>query len=260
MSRIGERVHNAIARRLSGTVVSVKTTQKLIALTFDDGPDPAATPKLLDLLARNDAKATFFMIGTQAEKHPDLVARVAAEGHEIGNHSWDHPALPLLARDEFDVQIDRTRATLAPHGQTLMRPPYGFQSVRSHWFARRQGYTPVCWSIHCEDWMDHDAGKLAGTMLEQLRPGAIILLHDNLYTYLEERYRDRRPVLDALEILMRSAPDYRFVTVSELMRAGKPMTRYWISEPEMEFLDDLRGGDPSAPTPAAPDEPSRLSA
>ena len=100
-----------------------------MALTFDDGPDPEHTPRLLEVLARHGAKATFFMVGARAARHPELVARVAAEGHEIGNHGWDHPSLPALPSAAVAGQLERTRAVLAPHGQALMRPPYGHQDL-----------------------------------------------------------------------------------------------------------------------------------
>jgi peptidoglycan-N-acetylglucosamine deacetylase len=242
-----QRIRDAVARRLFGTVVSVRTAENVAALTFDDGPDPESTPRFLDLLRRHGAKATFFMIGAQAARHPALVARLAAEGHEIGNHSWDHPALPLLDRRGRETQLARARAALAPHGQALMRPPYGYQTLASHLSARRQGYRVVCWNSHCEDWACDDSEILAGRLLESVRPGTILLLHDTLETYLEERLRDRTPLLEALDRLLTERSDFRFVTVSDLLRRGKPMTRYWISRPDPAFLGALQSRQ--APTP-----------
>ena len=92
MSGLVDRVRTC----LLGTVVGVRTGERVAALTFDDGPDPESTPALLDLLARHRAKGTFFLVGKRAAKHPALVDRLLAEGHAIGNHSWDHPALPTL--------------------------------------------------------------------------------------------------------------------------------------------------------------------
>ena len=174
-----------LLRRLYGSTFAVATDERLMALTFDDGPDPEHTPRLLELLARHGAKATFFMVGARAARHPELVARVAAEGHEIGNHGWDHPSLPGLPSAAVAGQLERTRAVLAPHGQALMRPPYGHQDLRTHRIARRLGYRPVFWSITGEDWRGHDAATIAGHILERAAPGAIVLLHDSLFAWEE---------------------------------------------------------------------------
>ena len=118
----GQPLLHPLLRRLYGSTFAVATDERLMALTFDDGPDPEHTPRLLEVLARHGAKATFFMVGARAARHPELVARVAAEGHEIGNHGWDHPSLPALPSAAVAEQLERTRAVLAPHGQALMRP------------------------------------------------------------------------------------------------------------------------------------------
>ena len=137
------------------------------------------------MLARHGAKATFFMVGARAARHPELVARVAAEGHEIGNHGWDHPSLPGLPPAAVAGQLERTRAVLAPHGQALMRPPYGHQDLRTHRVARRLGYRAVLWSITGEDWRGHDAATIAGHILDRAAPGSIVLLHDSLFAWEE---------------------------------------------------------------------------
>jgi peptidoglycan-N-acetylglucosamine deacetylase len=214
-----------------GTIVSVATTRPIAALTFDDGPDPAYTPRLLDILARHGAKATFFMLGSRAAQHPDLVARVAREGHEIGNHSWDHPSLANLSGAEFDRQIDLARIALRPHGARLMRPPHGYQTVKSFRSARRHGYEVVCWNIDCTDWQIDDGPALARSLDEKLANGAIILLHDSLAVCSDEKYRNRRPTLEAVDQLLGARPDFRFLTISELMQAGTPVRRFWRSLP-----------------------------
>ena len=240
LGRLGRRIVGRALGEMFGSILSVRTSEKLAALTFDDGPDPTCTPQLLDLLARHGAKATFFMVGARAKAHPDLVARVAAEGHDIGNHSWDHPALSLLSKADFEDQITRTRTVLAPHGQVLMRPPYGLQSLRSFLQARRLGYRVVCWNGVGIDWLGDHAATLAQRMLDPLGPGSILLLHDSLYTYAEERFRDRGPMLEAVDILLTRRPDYRFVTVTELLRHGSAVKRCWVTKPNIEFLNRLQ--------------------
>lgn len=214
-----------------GTIVGVQTTQHVAALTFDDGPDPNHTPRLLNILAHHGAKATFFMLGARAAQHPNLVARVAREGHEIGNHSWDHPSLPNLTGQEFDRQIELARVALRPHGARLMRPPHGYQTAKSFLSARRLGYEVICWNIDCTDWQIDDGPALARYIDEKLENGSIILLHDSLAVASDEKYIDRRPTLEAVDRLLGARPDFRFLTISELMQAGTPIRRFWHSLP-----------------------------
>jgi len=243
--RLARRVLNRIASALFGTVVSARTQVRAAALTFDDGPDPVHTPRLLEVLRRHGARATFFMVGAQAARHPDLVARVAAEGHEIGNHSWDHPSLPLLDGAAVADQLRRAQAALAPHGGALMRPPYGHQTLVTFLCARRLGYRVVAWSVLGEDWRDDPADAIARRVLAGLTPGAIILLHDNLYTFTDAGHRDRTPAIDAVEAVLRAAPDYRFVTVSALLRQGRPSRRWWAPPPDRAMLAAVRRAGPA---------------
>ena len=154
--------------------------------------------------------------------------------------SWDHPILSQLSWEDFTAQITRTRAALAPHGRMLMRPPYGQQSLKSYLHARSLGYRVVGWNGAGVDWQGDDAATLAERLLDRIGPGAILLMHDSLCTYDDERYRDRGPTVAACEMLMARLADYRFVTVTELLRHGRAMNRRWIGDPDSEFLDSLR--------------------
>ncbi len=225
--------------------MAVRTDAKLIALTFDDGPDPDGTPRLLDALARHGAKATFFMVGARAARNPELVARVAAEGHEIGNHSWDHPSLPELSPAAVAAQLERTRAALAPHGRTLMRPPYGHQDLATQRALRRLGYRAVCWSVNGEDWLGHDPETIATAILSRVRPGSIVLLHDSLYSYEDAAFRDRGPTIAAVERIIERLPGWRFVTVSELLRHGAAHERFWQAHPERRYMATLKTVEPA---------------
>jgi peptidoglycan/xylan/chitin deacetylase (PgdA/CDA1 family) len=242
---LARRVLHRLLRPVVGSLVAVETSGKLLALTFDDGPDPASTPELLDVLARRGMRATFFLVGERAARHPELVARIAAEGHAIGNHSWDHPSLPKLTRGQIAAQLDRTRAALAPHGGALMRPPYGSQSPKSYLAARARGYRVVMWGVSGGDWRGDGAEAVAGRILAKVAPGAIVLLHDSLYTFEDERFRDRGPTIEAVGILAERLPGWRFVTVPELLRAGRPLHRYWMDQPPEAELAAL------IPAPAA---------
>lgn len=222
-----------------GSTMSARTSQRVMALTFDDGPDPATTPALLDTLARLGARATFFVVGSRAERYPDLIARIAAEGHEIGNHSWSHPSLPTLSSAEITTQIDRTRAALGPLGRTLLRPPYGDQDFRTNRIARRFGYRVVLWSISGADWMGHDAAALADRIVGQAAPGAIVLLHDSLCSFENAAYCDRSPTIEAVAKVVEALPDYAFVTVSELLAQGLPVVRVRTKVSTRGYLNSL---------------------
>lgn len=233
--RLADRARTA----LLGTVVGVRTAEPVAALTFDDGPDPESTPPLLDLLTRHGARATFFLVGRRAAQAPELVARIAAEGHAVGNHSWDHPALPRLPAAAVTDQLRRTRDALGDPRPRLMRPPYGDQSLASYLAARRLGYRVIAWSVVGADWLDDDGQAIAARVLAGLRPGAIVLLHDSLCSYATESHRDRGPMLAAVAEVLAARPEWRFVTVPELLARGRPRRRYWIQATDPGYLAAL---------------------
>lgn len=238
--RLAKRLIAASAA-LTGTVTHAAVEEPLVALTFDDGPDPEATPRLLELLAARGARATFFMIGRIAADQPRLVAQVAAGGHAIGNHSWDHPSLPLLKRRWRRLQIRWCREALAPHGGRLFRPPYGHQSPASQLDAVRLGYRPVTWSVNAEDWQDDPAETLLARVRRRLAPGSIVLFHDRLHTAFEECFRDRGPTLEAVaRLLDEEGERYRFVTVPELLARGRPRKAHWYQRPDLDVLREVR--------------------
>ncbi len=152
-----------------------------VALTFDDGPDPVTTPALLDLLARRGARATFFVCGAAAQRHPDLVRAAAAAGHAIGAHTWDHRPLPHQAAAELSVQLDRTHDLLADlTGAPVrhFRPPHGSTTRAARRRLRAAGIAEVLWSALGWDWAERDPRRIAGRVARDLEPGAIVLLHD----------------------------------------------------------------------------------
>ena len=138
----------ALARTgIGGSITGVSTQEPVAALTFDDGPHPESTPRLLEVLAKHRARATFFMVGEAAEKHRGLVRRVAEEGHAIGNHSWDHPSFPLMSGRERRRQIRACERALAPYGSRLFRPRYGHQHLASWLDTRRLGFDVAAWRV-----------------------------------------------------------------------------------------------------------------
>jgi peptidoglycan/xylan/chitin deacetylase (PgdA/CDA1 family) len=212
------------------------------ALTFDDGPHPEFTPRLLDVLEKRHARATFFMVGKAAQRHPEIVRRVAAAGHAIGNHSWDHPSLPLLPGGERRAQVRAAGRALAPFGLRLFRPPYGHLSIPSRLDLLWLRYEVISWSEngHGEDWLDHDAGQIVDRLMDQVGPGRIIVLHDALYHAMAERYADRTPVIEAVErVLDRLGESFAFLTVPQLLREGPVQRRRWFPKVSVEFLNSL---------------------
>jgi len=247
INRFTHRLLNAVGWRVLGTITHVSTRKPVVALTFDDGPHPQFTPRLLNILEKHQARATFFMVGEAAQRHPEIVRQVAQAGHAIGNHSWDHSSLPLLSGRERRAQIRACEKALAPYGQRLFRPPYGHQSVASRLDALWLGYQVITWSVSASDWRDRDANWMTERLVKEIQPGSIILFHDALYTYVEKRYADRDPTLRAVSLLLeRVGGRFRFVTIPELLRSGEPQRRNWYQEADMDWLNSLKGdhGEP----------------
>lgn len=225
----GRRTLDALVASLAGTITSVDTTEKVAALTFDDGPDPKHTPQLLDVLARHGAKATFFMLGTQAQQHPDIVERTTREGHAIGNHSWDHATFPTIDSRARRMQLEQCQRALGPHGLRMFRPPKGRQSLSSRFDVLLARYTVVAWNAGAEDWKDRSAEWMAQQLQVQLAPGCIICLHDALWDASWPGSRDRTRTIEAVDALLQTtASDYRYLTVPDLLRHGQPRRTNWI--------------------------------
>jgi peptidoglycan/xylan/chitin deacetylase (PgdA/CDA1 family) len=231
---LNNRVTLAWKRRFLGTITSVETSEKLVALTFDDGPHPEFTPLLLETLERHNARGTFFMVGEAAQKHPDLVRRVAQGGHAIGNHTWDHVSLPSISGSERRKQIRACGRALAPFDAKLFRPPYGHQNLASRLDALLLGYKVVTWNMVAWDWEDKDADQIVSKLEKALAAGNVVCLHDSIYRDWPEdgaAHYDRMPMIRAVDKLLdRVGNAFRFATVPELLRSGRPVLRYWNVE------------------------------
>jgi peptidoglycan/xylan/chitin deacetylase (PgdA/CDA1 family) len=180
---------------------------RCIALTFDDGPAAPETATLLAYLAQYKARATFFTVGQNVAAHPDLVRAEASAGHEVGNHSWNHPDLTKLTPEQIASQINRTSAAIkAATGKapTLFRPPYGAINTR---VKAATVLTPVLWDVDTEDWKYRNAVKVAQTVIDKARRNDIVLMHDIHPTSVAAVPR----ILHTL-----TARGYHFVTVSHL--------------------------------------------
>jgi peptidoglycan/xylan/chitin deacetylase (PgdA/CDA1 family) len=185
-----------------------------IALTFDDGPSDC-TNEVLDLLARHGVKATFFMVGSQVELHPEIARKVRDGGHEVGLHSMHH-------LDHAGVELDAALADVRDGAEAigefrLFRAPYGHFVPVTLAESERRGWTPVHWSAWGEDWREgEDTQTIADRVIADLAPGAIVLLHDGR----REKRMDCERMLGALELVLAEARrrGLEAVTVSELLR------------------------------------------
>lgn len=186
---------------------------KLLALTFDDGPDARITPQVLDALAEHGARATFFVLGRQARAHPELLQRILDEGHALGNHSYSHPQRTTAT--EAETELDKTEALIAEAaGQkpTVFRPPYGIVQGNLTQAALARGYTAVLWTISSADTRPIDADTIARNVIYTPNPGDIVLMHDG---------PGRQATADAVPRILRELGDagFEFVTMPELLRA-----------------------------------------
>ncbi|MEU4114243.1 polysaccharide deacetylase family protein [Kitasatospora sp. NPDC028055] len=213
----------AVAALAAGAVVAVpadtaeaagpsggKGGAKVVYLTFDDGPSPAYTPRILSILDRYGVRATFFELGENVAAHPSLTAQVARQGHSVQNHSWSHPDLRRLSGSSFNAQVgdtDRAIRARAGHTPTCLRPPYGAVNgtVRSR--AAALGKQVVLWSVDPADWSRPGAAAIRSRVLDNVRPGSVILLHDG--------GGDRSQTAAALPTILSTlkARGYRFATL-----------------------------------------------
>lgn len=171
-----------VALRDAATVMAVRTTTPVVAMTFDDGPHPKLTPRLLDMLKARGLRATFYLIGNRVVTWPDIVRRIHAEGHEIGNHSWSHPDLSRRSDASVIDEIDRTTDAIfkvTGRPPVTFRPPYGAFTKRQRLMLYEARNLPtILWSVDPQDWRRPGAAKIAERILKGSRPGAIILSHD----------------------------------------------------------------------------------
>lgn len=189
-----------------------------IAMTFDDGPSPANTPKLLDLLKKKGLKATFFVIGENAAQYPDIMKRIVAEGHEIADHSWSHPDFSKMSDEAVRSQIEKTqKAILDSTGMkaTLLRPPYGsITSRQRQWLHDDFGFKIILWDVDPLDWKYRNSGRVGQEIVKNTVNGSIILAHDIHPTTVAAMPQTFDELL---------AKGFKFVTVSELLAMEKPM-------------------------------------
>src|SRR5437660_5834362 len=241
-----EKREPPVATEDSITFSSVHVDEPYIALTFDDGPSATLTPKLLDILATHQIKATFFVIGENVAEHPEIVTRAAREGHEIGNHSWSHPNFGKMSDDSVRSQVQRTDDAIKSatgSRRTLLRPPYGSITAREkRWIHDQFGYQIILWDVDPYDWKRPGPSVVRNRILKETQPGSIVLSHDIHPGTIEAM----PSTFDALE-----AKGFRFVTVSELIRMAIPRPAHPIPQPSGNVSPSATGSPSPTPSPAS---------
>lgn len=210
--------HNRQYYELRGEAVwEVQTDEKLIALTFDDGPSVRSTPPILDLLAQYDAKATFFVVGNRIDQYSDIVKREAAEGHEVANHTYNHVFFDgNVSTSVIQKEISQAKQKILEVTGTSspwFRPPGGFINDRVIQAASENGYTVLLWSWHQDtrDWRSPGVDSIVRKVLNNAKGGDIVLMHDNVKGS-SQTYQALKKILPELQ-----SRGFRFVTVSELI-------------------------------------------
>ncbi|WP_026824607.1 LysM peptidoglycan-binding domain-containing protein [Exiguobacterium marinum] len=205
----------SVSAAASKFITSVNTTSKVVALTFDDGADGANTNKILDILAKNNVKATFFLTGSGANNHPQYIKNIAAKGHQLGNHSYTHPDFTKLTATQMKSELDRTEALITSlTGKTtkpIFRAPFGAvnSAVLNGVGAAGYGYT-IQWNIDTIDWKGLTASQINTKVQTNIKPGSIVLMHTGAGA-------PGTPLALPTMISQLKAKGYKFVTVSQLL-------------------------------------------
>ncbi|WP_421617435.1 polysaccharide deacetylase family protein [Brevibacillus sp. TJ4] len=198
-------------------VWEVPTDRKVIALTFDDGPDPAYTVQIAELLRQYNARATFFVVGSRVKKYPSVVRQLVLDQHELANHTFTHPDLRRISPEKLRAEVDSAQEAIysATGVKTkLFRPPGGYYNESLVRVAKESGFQVIMWSWHQDtrDWSDPGVPKIVSKVLNNAHNGDIVLFHDF--------GGNRQQTVDALRQILPELKKrgYQFVTVSELMQ------------------------------------------
>lgn len=196
---------------------------KQIALTFDDGPNEPYTRQLLELLAKHNVPATFFLIGRYVEQRPDLARAIAQAGHVIGNHTFTHPLLTFESRAQVCREINQARQAIAEavgEHSPLFRPPWGARRPGLFSLVRQLGLEPVLWNITGYDWNASSVEGIVDKVSTRIRGGDVVLLHDGSHHGFGV---DRSKTVAAVEQLIArtKAGGFQFATVPEMIDASR---------------------------------------
>jgi peptidoglycan/xylan/chitin deacetylase (PgdA/CDA1 family) len=214
-------------------ITHVETLNPFAALTFDDGPHPVYTPRILTILEQHGARATFFMVGEAASRYPEIVRMVDRGGHVIGNHCWNHLYLPgIRSRLRRLRQLWACARATAPYSSRLFRPPYGAHNDQIRFDTLIFRYKLILWSASAQDWIPQEPEEIAQKIIDRVVPGSIFLLHDGMYPSPDKETEpaiqwDRKPMLKGLaKALTVLKGKIHFVTVPELLQTGRPVSNW----------------------------------
>lgn len=204
-----------------GTIYRIRTDKKRVALTFDDGPSPVWTSKILDELKKSGVKATFFMVGHHVQKYPDVARRVAEEGHTIGNHGYAHSVLLYYTPPEIEEEIKYTEHVIRETtGRTtkIFRPPKAWLSKSIKEKIKSMGYDVVLWSLNSKDWVSFNHRDIVRYLAKRVKNGDILLFHDSGNVFTTEG-GNRNQTVKSISLLARTLQEkgFEFVSVEELI-------------------------------------------
>lgn len=207
----------------NGTIYKINTQDKVIALTFDDGPSSIWTPQILNILKEHNVKATFFMIGKHVEKYPEIVKRIAQEGHEMGNHTYLHHVLIYYTDDELQLELSHTKSLIEKitgKSVELFRPPKAWLTTNEKEYIKNMGYKTILWNLNSKDWVTlFSEDYIIKHLTKKIRPGSIILFHDSGGIFSIEGGNRSNTIKSVLRLINElKSKGYKFLTVSELLK------------------------------------------
>lgn len=200
-------------------ITRISTDQRIVALTFDDGPNPPYTDQLLDVLAKHDIKATFFLIGNRIEKHLETVRRIIAAGHHIGNHTYTHPALGFCLPTRIQQEIERTDNLLRRIGiksEIVFRAPMLTRYLPVAWVQVKNKRTHISCNVWGWDWLIQNPDRITRNVLKKVKQGSIIVLHDGIARIDNANCSGTIEAADRI-ITRLKQQGYQFVTVQHLL-------------------------------------------
>jgi len=203
-----------------GTIWAGPGAKHAVAISFDDGPSSRYTLKILALLKQYQAHATFFVLGCKVEKYPGLVKAMLKGGHEVGNHTYEHPRLPKCDQQAREREIEKTNLDLdllgCPREKRLLRPPYSAFDDRLVSYLAHTGRRIALWSLDSGDWKGLDAVTIVANVLSRVKNGSIIIFHEGDGT---KKHADRGSTVEALKVILPALQEagYQMVTISELV-------------------------------------------
>lgn len=208
--------------RVSDSISKSKdiSTPAYVALTFDDGPSKIYTPQVLDILKENNIHATFFLIGKNAEKYPEIVKRIVSEGHTIGNHTYTHPTImPLISNQQLIQEIKKTEDVIYNNTgvkTVLFRPPHGWHTPWMINECEKLGYDVVNWTVDPKDWRHPSSNVIVKKVIHKSGNGAIVLLHDGLELKDDPGQENTLKALSQIIEYYRSR-NYSFLTIDQIV-------------------------------------------